>query len=50
MTTSDKFKIDKLYEKARNSENSYEKQMYFRKIKLLEKGYCPTCKRKNKKL
>ncbi len=47
MTTTDiQFQIDKLYEKARNSVNNYEKKMYFRKIELLKKGYCPTCEKK----
>jgi len=49
MTTETQRKIDELYKKSENAKNGYEKQMYFRKIRLLRAGRCSECKRELEK-
>ena len=49
LRVEDKFKIDELYKKSENAKNGYEKQMYFRKIRLLRAGRCPECERELEK-
>lgn len=43
MTTEHKLLIEEYTKKANESSNSYEKQIYFKKIEELEKGICPMC-------
>lgn len=41
MTVEKQFQIDRLREQRDNAKNSYEKRMYSKMLKNVEKGLCP---------